>query len=146
MMKKDRTILQLLIPFAVLVSLMLFAACHSCQGQTIRTDYKDHFLVGTMAGMTGAVIDVKREKPVLSAAVTGLSIAIYKEVIYDFAMDKGTFEVADILFTTAGAVATGLMVKGFIKLGDRLSLRYGDTRPPSFNASYRPPTDKKPGY
>lgn len=125
----------------ITISLTLIISL-SCRGQ-LRTDYKDHFLIGTFIGMTGVTVDFKRETPFLSGVAAGFIVGTFKETIYDFVMDEGTFEWQDIFFTTAGAAVTGVVMKGFVKLGDRLVLRYGYTGQRPFDYGYRPPTDRK---
>jgi hypothetical protein len=125
-----------------LLTIFLIITSLSVHAQ-IRTDYKDHFLIGTFIGMTGVCVDLQREKPILSATAAGFIVGTFKEVVYDLTMEQGTFEWQDIFFTTAGAFVTGVVVKSFIRVSDKLVMTYGYTGQRPFDYGYRPPTDRK---
>jgi hypothetical protein len=111
-MRKDRTILQIIIPFLLLVSLISFCMIKDCSGQ-VRKDYTDHFLCGSLAGFTGnwtgwviTGCDSEKEKNMSFIAGVGTAaiVGAGKELIYDKWMDKGTPEFNDFLSTTLGGV------------------------------------------
>lgn len=98
--------------------LLLIFTFNICSAQYKWTDYDTHFHVsGNISGYATSSYYYLTKKPVLSAflgVLTGISIGMGKEYIYDKSMGRGTFSTYDIEANVKGAMTYGFFAFGTI--------------------------------
>ena len=101
-MKKDRTILKIIIPLVIILSLVCVS---TCSGQ-IAKDKVDHLLAGGLIGFSTSTFMV--EQPAINSLALSVGNATViggcKELVWDKWMGYGTPEWADLGATVAGSV------------------------------------------
>jgi len=93
---------------------ILLAIILMSEGKAQRTDYRDHFLIGTSVGFTAAWTQVTLNGPAITtkdknkAFINGVLwssiIGIGKELIIDYPQGRGYVEWQDAACTIAGGV------------------------------------------
>lgn len=94
--------------FVLLVTLLLFLGVQNGFSQRmVSWDKGNHFVAGTIIGGVGATLSTR---PVLAGTICGLGAGIAKEW-HDHRYHNAGFDAADVIFTTAGGIASGLIIR-----------------------------------
>ena len=119
------------------MKLLLLIFCFNiCSAQYKWTDYDSHYhACGNITGFATSSMYYVTKKAGLSTFIgilTGISVGLLKEYVYDKAMNKGTFSGIDIEADVKGSLIYGLVSFASINTGENHKLKI-DTLKYQFN-------------